>query len=1187
MKAFHAQSFDDESLPIEIKMPIDGEGHKSTSKSPRCEVLNSEAFKHKLWTSLRLFDFYQKQWQFLAPTFDDKTFIYELDERLILPFKLVRSEAKQGTFGEIYQVEIHREHLSDALLEKNGGRLNVAIKEIKTGPSMQDDAAKAFNIEARALSNCRHVKHENMLPCIAAIKMGLSHYFLFPWADGGNLRDFWQSEPSPKLSSNLTMDALQQLCGLSEALEFLHKYTSQAHPDPSTAREEGGGIRHGDLKPENILRFRSPIPSELGTLKIADMGLAKHHEVSTRLRQNMTSTKYGTLRYEPPETAVNKTKATSRLYDVWSMGCIILEFVVWLLDGQQGLDDFNDSIRGGVKHDYDPPYYITRGAADQMVAFIHPVVTQQLDDLSRRTGTEANKSALGDLVTIVKEKLLIVDLPLEDGITAEPSENKQGPKIIHTRSPSDEDSGIPRRVTARDLRQSLTQILDRANNDPKYLFTGHTVQPRQLTPSPFRTDSSGSLHPDMAKRVVPREKPATSLAITQMKGNVDIKVWDFIVDNGFAKNFLELSSTRPTSTVPTENKRDTLCRKCAALNFWVPDFRLRDRLSDLKSEMQHCHWCAMRWEASKHLEGTTESVVFSRVGSVIKLNESDPPVFSMFKSRDFETPSPTQIGRPRLPASPREAEHFRLIKQWLEVCDENHDACKRVSLPKETVPRHITVYEMDSVESVVSRDLQSRKSTQLPTRLLEVGTQDSPKIRLCNTQTENIPVQVKYIALSHPWGEATVTNPHFCTTTSNVVAYSNEIKFEALPHTFKDAVCTTRALGVEYLWIDSLCIIQGPGGDFETESSRMEQVFSSAYCVIAASSALGQFDGFLKDRTQSSENDYVAFSHERNAPFYVCCFLDDFNNDVLEGSMNKRGWVLQERALARRTIYFTDKQTYFECGDGVRCETLTKMNNQLAALLGDPNFPQKAIVSAVAPQETTRGQRILYYQDLYKTYSKLSFSHWEDRSVAMNGLEQRLAWGFRCRGKFGILGDSIRADHKSLLHRSLLWIRDISKDSLRKIEFPPHRERVPTWSWMAFQGEIDYVNVPFDQVDWDAELKSPWQAMETKSTGRSETPSIRARAYPLSLREASADVNLVFNSRGQLNPPISNALCVVVGRARGFVPEESRIHYVLLIRQYDSMSSSMNVEACERVGAGSLPRGFIDFHHPGYDVAIF
>jgi len=58
---------------------------------------------------------------------------------------------------------------------------------------------------------------------------------------------------------------------------------------------------------------------------------------------------------------------------------------------------------------------------------------------------------------------------------------------------------------------------------------------------------------------------------------------------------------------------------------------------------------------------------------------------------------------------------------------------------------------------------------------------------------------------------------------------------------------------------------------------------------------------------------------------YICTSIDDFPGDVEEGLLNKRAWVLQERALLRRTIYFTKRQTYWECGGGVRCETLTYM----------------------------------------------------------------------------------------------------------------------------------------------------------------------------------------------------------------------------------------------------------------------
>jgi hypothetical protein len=103
----------------------------------------------------------------------------------------------------------------------------------------------------------------------------------------------------------------------------------------------------------------------------------------------------------------------------------------------------------------------------------------------------------------------------------------------------------------------------------------------------------------------------------------------------------------------------------------------------------------------------------------------------------------------------------------------------------------------------------------------------------------------------------------------------------------------------------------------------MEDVFSNAYCVLAASRANDQRDGFLGKR---EKRNYITFHPENDQPFFVCEPIDNFNKDVIQGSLNKRGWVLQERALARRTIYFTETQTYFECGGGVRCETLAKMH---------------------------------------------------------------------------------------------------------------------------------------------------------------------------------------------------------------------------------------------------------------------
>jgi hypothetical protein len=220
----------------------------------------------------------------------------------------------------------------------------------------------------------------------------------------------------------------------------------------------------------------------------------------------------------------------------------------------------------------------------------------------------------------------------------------------------------------------------------------------------------------------------------------------------------------------------------------------------------------------------------------------------------------TQVGLPKLPAA-GSGLHLKILRQWLKHCDENHPECHRP------------------------------ETATLPTRLIDVGDGASATISLYETQKHD---SMKYIALSHPWG----VPPHFCTFTSNIEEHKQSIDFAKLPITFQNAVSVTRELGHQYLWIDSICIIQGPDGDFNKEAKRMEDVFSSAYCVLAASSAKGQNDGFLKKRC---EREYLTFIREGLPPF-------------------------QERALARRTIYFTDMQTYWECGGGVRCETLTKMH---------------------------------------------------------------------------------------------------------------------------------------------------------------------------------------------------------------------------------------------------------------------
>jgi hypothetical protein len=242
--------------------------------------------------------------------------------------------------------------------------------------------------------------------------------------------------------------------------------------------------------------------------------------------------------------------------------------------------------------------------------------------------------------------------------------------------------------------------------------------------------------------------------------------------------------------------------------------------------------------------------------------------------------------------------HIKVLAEWIRSCDNSHHC----------YPRDVAF---------------------LPTRVLDVSNSSSGTVSLfCETRGHTSPG--KYLALSHQWGSP-LQHKKFCTYKRNIDKLKQGINVSDLPKTFQDAVSITRELGIQYLWIDSLCIIQDDENDWDMESKLMEQVFSSAYATIAASCASGTDDGFLKAYT---DRQCVTVETGSGARYYLCDAIDDFSLHVEQGELNKRGWVLQERALSRRTIYFTGTQSYWECGGGVRCETMTQMKKYVRYCVG-------------------------------------------------------------------------------------------------------------------------------------------------------------------------------------------------------------------------------------------------------------
>lgn len=104
-------------------------------------------------------------------------------------------------------------------------------------------------------------------------------------------------------------------------------------------------------------------------------------------------------------------------------------------------------------------------------------------------------------------------------------------------------------------------------------------------------------------------------------------------------------------------------------------------------------------------------------------------------------------------------------------CEQNHEDCPKAGIP------------------------------QLPTRVLDIGT-ESTGIKLVNSEGGF----GRYVALSHCWGPP--TNPPIKTLFNNIKERLQGIDFHDLTKVFQDATVLTRLLGIRYIWIDALCIIQ-------------------------------------------------------------------------------------------------------------------------------------------------------------------------------------------------------------------------------------------------------------------------------------------------------------------------------------------------------------------------------------------
>ncbi|KAM7194833.1 Heterokaryon incompatibility protein (HET) domain containing protein, partial [Rhypophila sp. PSN 637] len=334
------------------------------------------------------------------------------------------------------------------------------------------------------------------------------------------------------------------------------------------------------------------------------------------------------------------------------------------------------------------------------------------------------------------------------------------------------------------------------------------------------------------------------------------------------------------------------------------------------------------------------------------------------------------------------------------------------------------------------------KPVRLPTRLLDVcPAGGSGEVRLVITNGSS----GQYITLSHRWGGL----KPITLTAQTLPILLQGIAATSLPKTFQDAVTVTRDLGYQYLWIDSLCILQDSRADWENAVVEMPDIYNFAEVNICGPAATDCNAGFLLPRfvppewmdikipwrtTEDGPEETIRLIYKGPLP----------NNGELPHSepssaLATRGWILQERMLSKRMLYFGSRHMYWECNSTTSFESLH------FPVPGDSPLRMN-IAKLSFSWDKPRGDWLQTWYELVKEYSTMELTYQTDKFPAISSLAQRFSQ---------VLNDTYVAGlWRADLLRGLTWyiMPDQPLHSVTDQDAKPYV--APSWSWASTDREI-------------------------------------------------------------------------------------------------------------------------------------
>ncbi|KAL1904107.1 hypothetical protein Sste5344_010183 [Sporothrix stenoceras] len=413
------------------------------------------------------------------------------------------------------------------------------------------------------------------------------------------------------------------------------------------------------------------------------------------------------------------------------------------------------------------------------------------------------------------------------------------------------------------------------------------------------------------------------------------------------------------------------------------------------------------------------------------------------------------------------AGNFKLARSWLEDCSKHHKHC--------------------------STTAHTKLPPRLPTRVIDVTCTPANIVHAVDINAGR-PDQgcAEYVALSHCWGRPPIKTLLKSTTMKK---YTAGLPENDLPANFRDSITVTRNMGIPYLWIDSLCIIQDSVDDWRYESVRMGELYSRATFSLLAMAGDQSGAGILKATPPPVSPSVLVPFEGSGGPvsFDVSTIFQNSENlRQLSDSapLSTRGWCLQEVVFSARILFFGAQQVYWFCTEGgyKSAESLpdgilyphNKYPSMASAYFGEQSYP----VPTGTAGATTEAILTDFYHFI-ESYAQRTLTFGTDKFPAVASFAQNVERALRKSSDNPVQHDYMAGVWSSDFRRGLLFCPDgIHAPHVKQAEEKDGLYRAPSWSWAVTDAPIIFLAAqtplggtpnPLNAqlVSWSSQLRDP------------------------------------------------------------------------------------------------------------------